>query len=61
MIESKDPYELKAAIFFRVNPVKSSGDTKRWMDALKRLELVVAIDTQMSETAMFAHYVLPRG
>ncbi|MFZ5815828.1 MAG: molybdopterin dinucleotide binding domain-containing protein [Bacillota bacterium] len=61
VMESKDPYELKAAIFFRVNPVKSSGDMRRWMEALKKLELVVAIDTQMSETAMLAHYVLPES
>jgi len=61
VVESKDPYELKAALFFRVNPVKSSGDTRRWIEALKQLELVVAIDTQMSETAMYAHYVLPES
>ncbi len=61
VIESKDPYELKAAIFFRVNPVKSSGDQRRWIEALQKLDLVVAIDTQMSETAMYAHYVLPES
>lgn len=61
VVESKDPYELKAAIFFRLNPVKSSGDTRRWIEALKQLELLVAIDTQMSETAMYAHYVLPES
>lgn len=59
VIESGKPYPLKAAIFFRVNPVKSSGDQGRWIEALKKLDLVVAIDTQMSETAMLAHYVLP--
>lgn len=61
VVESKEPYELKAAIFFRVNPIKSSGQTSRWIEALKKLELVVAIDTQMSETAMYAHYVLPES
>lgn len=61
MIESKQPYELKAGIFFRVNPVKSSGQSSRWIEALKKLDLVVAIDTQMSETAMLAHYVLPES
>lgn len=61
VIESGQPYPLKAAIFFRVNPVKSSGDQARWIEALKKLDLVVAIDTQMSETAMYAHYVLPES
>lgn len=61
MVESGKPYPLKAAIFFRVNPVKSSGDTHRWIKALQQLDLVVAIDTQMSETAMHAHYILPES
>jgi len=52
---------VKAGIFFRINPVKSSGDSARWIKALQKLELVVAIDTQMSETAMYAHYVLPES
>ncbi|HYF76797.1 MAG TPA: molybdopterin dinucleotide binding domain-containing protein [Symbiobacteriaceae bacterium] len=60
-MESDDPYPVKAGIFFRVNPVKSSGDTARWIKALQKLELVVAIDTQMSETAMYAHYILPES
>lgn len=55
------PYPLKAGLFFRVNPVKSSGDSQRWIKALQKLDLVVAIDTQMSETAMYAHYVLPES
>lgn len=60
-VESGEPYPVKAAIFFRVNPVKSSGDSARWIRALQKLELAVAIDTQMSETAMYAHYVLPES
>jgi thiosulfate reductase/polysulfide reductase chain A len=61
VVESGQPYPVKAGIFFRVNPVKSSGDSARWIKALQRLELVVAIDTQMSETAMYAHYILPES
>ncbi len=60
-IESGKPYPLKAAIFFRVNPLKSAGQSSRWEAALQKLDLVVAIDTQMSETAMYAHYVLPES
>lgn len=41
--------------------MKSSGDSARWIKALQKLELVVAIDTQMSETAMYAHYILPES
>lgn len=60
-VETSQPYPVKAGIFFRVNPVKSSGDSARWIKALQKLDLVVAIDTQMSETAMYAHYVLPES
>lgn len=61
VIESGDPYPLKAGIFFRLNPMKSSGQSSRWEAAIKQLELVVAIDTQMSETARLAHYILPES
>ncbi|HYF94366.1 MAG TPA: molybdopterin dinucleotide binding domain-containing protein [Symbiobacteriaceae bacterium] len=61
VVESGDPYPVKAGIFFRINPVKSSGDSARWIKALQKLELVVAIDTQMSETAQYAHYILPES
>lgn len=60
-VESGKPYPVRAAIFYRINPVKSSGDSARWIKALQKLELVVAIDTQMSETAMYAHYILPES
>jgi len=41
--------------------MKSSGQSSRWEAALKKLDLVVAIDTQMSETARLAHYILPES
>lgn len=61
VIESGKPYPLKAGIFFRFNPMKSSGQSSRWEAALKQLELVVSIDTQMSETARLSHYILPES
>jgi thiosulfate reductase/polysulfide reductase chain A len=60
-VESGKPYPVRAGIFYRINPVKSSGDAARWIKALQKLELVVVIDTQMSETAMQAHYILPES
>lgn len=52
---------MKAAIFYRFNPLKSCGDMARWARALEQLDLVVAIDIYMSETALLAHYVLPES
>ncbi|MCL5039847.1 MAG: molybdopterin-dependent oxidoreductase, partial [Firmicutes bacterium] len=42
-------------------PVRSCPDTGRFLAALKKLELVVAIDIQMSDTAYHAHYILPES
>ncbi|MFZ5826675.1 MAG: molybdopterin-containing oxidoreductase family protein [Bacillota bacterium] len=61
MVESGDPYPIHAAIIFRLNPMKSSGQSSRWEAALKKLDLLVAVDTQWSETARLAHYVLPES
>lgn len=52
---------MKAAIFYRFNPLKSCGDTARWVRAMEQLDLLVAIDIYMSETALLAHYVLPES
>lgn len=58
-IEKGDPYPIKAAIFYRHNPLRAAGDSNRWRQALAKLDLLVVIDTQMNEAAALAHYVLP--
>ncbi|GAV24165.1 molybdopterin oxidoreductase [Carboxydothermus islandicus] len=60
-ILSGQPYPIKAYIANHHNPVRSAGNSEKWIEALKQLELVVVIDVQMSETAMMAHYVLPES
>jgi anaerobic selenocysteine-containing dehydrogenase len=41
------------------NPVTAVPDTRRMVQALKSLDLLVVIDPMMSATAKFAHYILP--
>ena len=58
-ILTEHPKRYRAMIVEAANPAHSLADSKRMREALAALELVVVIDTAMSETARLAHYVLP--
>jgi thiosulfate reductase / polysulfide reductase chain A len=51
--------KMKAAIYYHSNAALGYGNPKVMKEALSKMDLVVAIDVQMSETAQLAHYVLP--
>ncbi len=53
------PYPVRALVCNHLNPALSLPDTNRVEEALRKLDLLVVIDVQMSETAQLAHYVLP--
>jgi thiosulfate reductase/polysulfide reductase chain A len=53
------PYMPKAALLFMQNFVFSVPNTAKSRQALDNLELVVSVDTHMSETALMADYVIP--
>ncbi len=50
---------IKAMFFYNSNMAAGYSNTAYLSEALSNLELCVAIDVQMSETAMLADYVLP--
>jgi len=54
-----NPYLPRAAVFVMQNFVFSVPNTAKSLQALKNLELIVAVDTHMSETALMADYVIP--
>ncbi len=58
-VKEEKPYPIKAAIVYHLNPIRSCPDSNAFTEALKQLDLVVAIDFQMNDTAYHAHYVLP--
>jgi anaerobic selenocysteine-containing dehydrogenase len=58
-ILNEKPYPIKALIVGGGNPALDFPDTQRFLEAMKKLELLVVIDPFMSETADLAHYVLP--
>jgi len=54
------PYPIKGMWIQTCNPVAGIGlDPKKWVEALKKLDFVVAVDLFMTPTAQLADVVLP--
>jgi anaerobic selenocysteine-containing dehydrogenase len=53
------PERLRALIVEGANPLLSYPETKAWLAAREKLELLVVIEPAMTETARVADYVLP--
>ena len=58
-ILSDHPDRLRAVFCTGSNPLRSYADTTAYEEAFKKLDLLVVSDLAMTETAQFAHYVLP--
>lgn len=58
-IMSAQPGRLRCVYASAVNPLRSYPDTRAFEKAFSNLDLLVVNDIVMSETARFAHYVLP--
>ena len=56
---SGQPYQLRAGVFMFQNFVMSVPNTKKNIEAIKKLDYVVVFDTMMSETARLADIVIP--
>jgi thiosulfate reductase/polysulfide reductase chain A len=55
------PYPIKGWFVFRHNPVISHTNTNRVIESLKKLDLLVACDISLSDTAWYADVVLPES
>ena len=53
--------ELKAGFVYHNNPLRTNPNPKRVIAGYKKLDLLVVVDTILSETASIAHYVLPES
>ena len=53
------PDKIKAFFVIGGNPILSMADSNAFKEAFKRLDLLVVHDLFMTETAQYAHYVLP--
>ena len=58
-IMSSRPDRLRAVMCTQSNPLRSFADTTAYEEAFSKLELLVVCDIAMTETAKFAHYILP--
>lgn len=59
-IFTEDPYPIKGMWLQACNPVAGIGlDPLKWVEALKKLDFVVAVDLFMNPTTQFADVVLP--
>jgi formate dehydrogenase (coenzyme F420) alpha subunit len=58
-ITQKEPHPIKALLVQGGNPVSSWPNTEKTLEALNRLDLLVVMDTYMTETAKLADIVLP--
>ncbi len=60
-ILTEQPYPIKALIINRFDALKSIPDTQRTKEAFAKLDLVVAIDVNFSDSAWYADVVLPES
>jgi thiosulfate reductase/polysulfide reductase chain A len=60
-ILNEDPYPIKALIINRFDPLKSIPDTNQMKEALKKLDLIVAVDVNYSDLAWYADVILPES
>lgn len=60
-IDSGEPYPVKAYFVHRHNPFIAMPDTNEQRRIFDKLELIVAVDVNYSETAWFADVILPEN
>lgn len=58
-ITTPGPEQVRALFSNGGNPVAAWPDQQRTLEAMEALELLVVIDHRMTQTAQFAHYILP--
>jgi thiosulfate reductase/polysulfide reductase chain A len=59
LADGKGPYQAKMAVIVFQNVMRSVPGVETVARALAKLEMLVVVDTMLSETAMMADYVLP--
>jgi anaerobic selenocysteine-containing dehydrogenase len=58
-IDTDHPERVRAVFVDSANPMQTAADTQAYRKAFDKLELLVAVDVSMTETAQMADYVLP--
>ncbi|RLG42760.1 MAG: hypothetical protein DRO01_00880 [Thermoproteota archaeon] len=58
-IVNGDPYPIKAAVLTGGNWIRTLPDDRKWKEAFKKLEDVIAIDVMPNDTVSYADIILP--
>ncbi len=58
-LEGKMPYNVRGMFCYKHNPMMNMPNSAKTAEMLKKMELVVCIDTMPSDTVMYADVVLP--
>jgi thiosulfate reductase/polysulfide reductase chain A len=58
-LEGKMPYKVRGMFCYKHNPMINMPNTAKTAEMLRKMELVVTIDTMPSDTVMYADVVLP--
>jgi len=58
-ILSGKPYDVEVLLLYRSNPVYSKPGGRRWLEAIKKVPLVISFSPLPDESALWADYVLP--
>jgi len=58
-LEGHMPYKVRGMFIYKHNPMMNMPNTEKTAQMLKKMELVVSIDTMPSDTVMYADVVLP--
>lgn len=61
VIETGEPYPIKAYIIMRHDPLASCPEPDIWINAFKKLDLIVAIDVNWSWSSWYADVLLPEA
>ena len=58
-LEDKHPYNVRGMFCYKHNPMMNMPNSTKTAQMLKKMELVVCIDTMPSDTVMYADVILP--
>jgi thiosulfate reductase/polysulfide reductase chain A len=59
---TEDPYPIKAWLLYGTNPLgHGSTENGHLFDVMKKVEFIIAIDTQLNDSAYYADIVLPES
>ncbi|MGB0388669.1 MAG: molybdopterin-dependent oxidoreductase [Ardenticatenaceae bacterium] len=58
-VNTDHPERLRALFVDSSNPIQTAADTPAYIEAFKKMDLVVVVDVAMTESAQHADYILP--